>query len=82
MIKSRNILIGAYNKPWGSLGSGGAAYHFDTAGNQIQKLGPPEIAASDQFGYAVAISGDTFVVGVRLRDTKGTNSGSACIFFP
>lgn len=37
--------------------------------------------ASDQFGYAVAISGDTAIVGVPSNDASGTfNQGAAYVF--
>ncbi len=47
--------------------------------------GPTEIsasdpAASDQFGFSVAMSGDVCIVGARLDDAAATNSGSAYIF--
>ncbi len=35
---------------------------------------------SDQFGASVAVAGDTAVVGARLNDDNGSNSGSAYIF--
>ncbi len=34
-------------------------------------------AASDYFGYSVAVSGNVAIVGTKLDDDKGTNSGSA-----
>lgn len=37
-------------------------------------------SAGDYFGYSVAISGDTAIVGAILDDDKGFNSGSAYIF--
>mgnify|MGYP001569351817 CR=1 FL=1 len=37
-------------------------------------------AASDFFGYSVAISGDVAIVGARLDGDKGVQSGSAYIF--
>ena len=35
---------------------------------------------SDEFGFSVAIAGDTIVVGARLDDDNGSNSGSAYVF--
>ena len=37
-------------------------------------------APSDFFGYSVAISGDVALVGAKLDDDKGMNSGSAYVF--
>ncbi len=44
------------------------------------KLIPSDGAADDQFGYAVAISGDTALVSARWDDDHGASSGSAYIF--
>jgi hypothetical protein len=41
----------------------------------------PDGAASDDFGYSVAISDDTAIVGAPSRDTgRGVNTGSAYVF--
>jgi len=37
-------------------------------------------ATGDEFGYSVATSGDTVVVGALYDDDNGTNSGSAYIY--
>jgi hypothetical protein len=54
----------------------GAAYVFerDGSGNWQQKayLKAPNAQASDNFGYSVAISGDTIVVGAYYEDSKWT----------
>jgi hypothetical protein len=44
------------------------------------KLTASDGAADDGFGYAVAISGDTVVVGAHGDDDNGDDSGSAYIF--
>jgi len=43
------------------------------------KITASDGATSDQFGYSVAISGEYAVVGARLDDDNGTNSGSAYV---
>ena len=45
-----------------------------------QKLTNPAGAADDAFGYAVALAGDTAVVGVWLDDDTYPNQGSAYVF--
>ena len=56
----------------------GSAYLFDTTtGRQIAKLLPNDGAASDYFGYSVAISGPTAIVGAFRVDDNGSSSGSA-----
>jgi len=61
----------------------GAAYIFDfngTGWTEIAKLLASDAAASDFFATAVAISGDTVVVGAFLNDGNGSAAGSAYIF--
>jgi len=59
----------------------GSAYLFDTtAGQQIAKLLPADGAALDFFGFSVAISGTTTLVGAPGDDDNGTDSGSAYLF--
>ena len=48
--------------------------------NELQKLIAVDSAPGDLFGCAVAISGDTAVVGAYDDDDNGTNSGSAFVF--
>ncbi len=73
-------IVGAYkdddNGDWS-----GSAYLFDTTtGQQIAKLLPDDGAAGDRFGYSVAISGATAIIGAWLDDDNGTDSGSAYLF--
>jgi len=44
------------------------------------KLTASDAAAHDRFGFSVAISGNTALVGERLDDDRGINSGSAYLF--
>jgi WD40 repeat protein len=61
--------------------SSGSAYVFDTAtGNQLFKLTPTDGAAGDSFGYSVAISGDTLIVGAVADDDGADAAGSAYLF--
>ena len=79
-ITGATAIVGAYadddNGDWS-----GSAYLFDTTtGQQIAKLLPDDGAANDFVGSTVAISGATAIVGARLDDDNGTNSGSAYLF--
>ena len=47
---------------------------------QVAKLASSEWGPDDQFGYSVAVDGDTVVVGAHKDDDKGSNSGSAYVF--
>jgi len=66
--------------------SSGSAYVFErNAGGaelwgEVAKLTASDAAAGDWFGGSVSLSGDTVVVGVRLDDDAGTDSGSAYVF--
>ena len=63
--------------------SSGSAYVFKRTGTswaQETKLLPSDGAANDWFGVSVSISGDYAVVGARLDDDNGTNSGSVYVF--
>ena len=62
-------------------GASGSAYVFGvTTGNELQKLTASDGAASDSYGYSVALSGGTTVIGAYENDDDGTNSGSAYLF--
>jgi nucleoside-specific outer membrane channel protein Tsx len=60
----------------------GSAYVFDasTGWSQVAKLAASDGATGDQFGVAVAISGDLALVGAFVADGNGENSGSAYVF--
>ena len=44
------------------------------------ELQPSDKSSQDQFGWSVAIDGDTAVVGAPYEDTGGSNSGAVYIF--
>ncbi len=61
----------------------GAAYVFVRTGTtwvQEQRLTAADAAASDQFGSAVSLAGNTAAVGAPNDDDAGGNSGSAYVF--
>ena len=47
---------------------------------ELAKLVASDGAEGDEFGYAVAISGDILVIGAQADDDNGVNSGSAYVF--
>jgi len=79
------VIVGAYLDDSPGVDSG-SAYIFakDQGGidnwGQVKKLTAPDAADFDNFGVSVAIFGDTVVVGARLDDDLGDESGSAYIF--
>jgi len=75
-------LIGAWNDDDNGVDSG-SVYVFTRTGTtwtQQAKLLPSDGAAGDQFGFMVAISGDTALVGANWDDDNGDNSGSVYVF--
>lgn len=78
------IVVGAINGVTGRTATG-AVYIFDEdgAGGWTEtKLVPSDGTSGDRFGFSVAISGDTIVVGARDDDDQGNQSGSVYIFEP
>ncbi len=47
---------------------------------EVAKIVPPDGSPADLFGRAVALDGDTLVVGSPRDDDNGLNSGSAYVF--
>lgn len=83
-ISGDTIVVGAHEDDIGTNSNQGSAYVFVRAGGvwtQQQKLTASDGAASDDFGFAVATSGETVVVGARTDDIGAeTNQGSAYVF--
>ena len=80
-ISGDTAIVGAYRD--GDNGSqSGSAYLFDTlTGLQIgAKLLPNDGATGDIFGYSVAISSTTAIVGAQGDNDNGSVSGSAYLF--
>ncbi|MCK4872198.1 MAG: hypothetical protein KAS72_05700 [Phycisphaerales bacterium] len=73
---------------WHDDGNGedsGSAYVFravDGAWVQVGKIAASDGAMGDEFGYSVAISGETVLVGAIRHDDHGADSGSAYVFAP
>ena len=81
-ISGDTAIVGAYQDDDKGTTSG-SAYIYTRSGTvwtQQAKLTAADGAAYDQFGYSVAISGDTAVVGARCDDDKATDSGSAYVY--
>ena len=73
-ISGSTVLVGAYLNDDNGSGSGSAyLYQRQTDGSwsETQKLTAPDGATLDRFGYSVAISGDTALVGA---------IGSPCVY--
>ncbi|MDD3858378.1 MAG: FG-GAP repeat protein [Methanoculleus sp.] len=75
------IVVGARNAdPDGA----GAIYLFrESPGgwNEIAKVAPPDGKADDNFGFTVAMAGDTITVGARRADLPGAKDAGAAYVF-
>lgn len=81
-ISGNVALVGAYSDNPGGVNGAGTAYVFDASNGSLQAtLNSPVLAASGQFGKAVAIDGNLAVVGAP-RDSPGgvSEAGAAYVF--
>ena len=83
-ISGETVVVGARSDD-GAAGAGqGSAYVFVRSGgvwSQQQKLEASDAGEVDEFGFSVAISGETVVVGSWLDDgAAGADQGSAYVF--
>jgi hypothetical protein len=81
-VSGDTAVIGAYQDD-DKGGDSGSAYVFTRSGStwtQQAELAGDLQAAGDWFGYSVAASGDTALVGARFADEHGTDSGAAYVF--
>jgi len=81
-LSGDTAIVGAYRDDVGA-GDQGSAYVFVRTGStwiQQAKLNASDGAASDLFGYSVALSGDTALVGAISDDFGAVDQGSAYVF--
>jgi hypothetical protein len=83
-LTGNSLVVGAPRDGTNTTNEHGSAYVFTRTGttwSQQQKLTASDVSADDNFGQAVAINGETVIVGVP-RDDVGTNEdqGSARVF--
>ncbi len=82
-VSGTRVVIGAYGSNVGATDAG-STYVFEFAGGITSVpafiLRNPSPAASDFFGYAVAIDGPRVVVGAYGDDTNANDSGSAYVY--
>lgn len=83
-LADNTALIGAHKDDTVTGPDAGSAYVFLRTGAEWSlqaKLAAGDQAAGDLFGLAVALSGDTALVGAPADDTAlGLNGGSACVY--
>lgn len=76
------LLSGAWTEDPGGVSSGSAYVFRRVAGVWVeeQKLVPDDAEAYDWVGFAVALDGETAVVGAPFDDDLGNKSGAAYVF--
>ncbi|MEK8019253.1 MAG: thrombospondin type 3 repeat-containing protein [Candidatus Parabeggiatoa sp.] len=86
-ISGETVAVGAYNDSPRGASSSGSVYMFvkpssgwATTSTYNDKLTANDGKANDDFGYSVAINGDTVVMGAPMDDNNEANSGSVYIF--
>jgi len=87
-VSGDTVIIGASTDGNPNGANAGSAYVFqkgsdwsDGNANQVAKLDPQDGDTGDNFGWAVAISGETVIVGAKDDEhTNGDNAGSAYVF--
>jgi hypothetical protein len=83
-ISGETVVVGAFADTGAAGVAQGSAYVFVRSGgvwSQQQKLEASDAAEGDWFGFSVAISGETVVVGARLDDgAADIDQGSAYVF--
>ncbi len=83
-VSGDTALIGAQYEADSGTTENGAAYVFTRTGGvwtQQQKLLAADKASGDNFGYSVAVSGDTALVGAYREDDSGTTDNGAAYVF-
>lgn len=82
-LSGETAIVGAYLDDHAGGIDAGSAYVFTRSGTvwtQQAKLTATDAAAADQFGFSVAVSGETALVGANLDNTPISDAGSAYVF--
>jgi hypothetical protein len=77
-----SAVVGAPGDTANGTNSGSAYAYTESGGTWTEqaKLLPGDGSSNDQFGLAVAISGDTAIIGAPNDSANGTDSGSVYVF--
>jgi hypothetical protein len=83
-VSGDTALIGAHYSDTPASPRSGSAYVFSRHGTnwieQTKLTASVDSSIDDQFGWSVALSGGTALVGARSDDTAGRDAGSAYVF--
>ncbi len=81
-LQGDTALIGAYHDDDLGVDSGSVYVFVRSAGvwSQAAKLTAPDGSADDEFGYSLALGGNTALIGAPWKDSAGPRAGSAYVF--
>ena len=84
-VSGDTAVVGATGEVFGGSGEGAAYIYQQNQGGadnwgEVAKLTASDAQFEDIFGWSVAISGDTAIVGALSEDTGGTDAGAAYVF--
>ena len=84
-INSNTAVVGArFEDAGGSDAGAGYVYQRDQGGagnwGETKKLIASDAENNDEFGFSVALSGDTAIVGARNENTGGLSAGAGYVF--
>ncbi|UCG17078.1 MAG: hypothetical protein JSV19_03410, partial [Phycisphaerales bacterium] len=83
-VSGDTAVIGAFYHDHAGGSDAGAAYVFVRSGGvwtEQAKLTASDAAADDHFGWSVAVSGDTVVIGAHFADPAGVSKAGAAYVF-
>ena len=85
-ISGDYAVVGAVAEDGAGTGRGAAYIFYRNQGGadswgQVKKLTASAAADNDGFGFAIALEGDTLIVGADGEDGDGTDEGAAYIFY-
>jgi len=84
-IDGATVVVGAPLDDFAATDAGSAyVFERDAGGlgdwSEVAKLTPSDADVDDEFGYAVAVDGDTAIVTAFFDDDGGANAGAAYVF--
>ncbi|MCK6446056.1 MAG: FG-GAP repeat protein [Planctomycetes bacterium] len=77
------VIVGARGRDHGGVTNSGAAFVYEYDGvswTHVATLAPNDAATNDEFGRAVALDGDTVLVGAPIKLSGGSKTGAAYVF--
>ena len=80
-FNTADLALYIYDGEWKKVTQSATTPSYDwTATAQQAKIVSSDLQEGDDYGYSVALDGDTAVVGARYEDTGGTSAGSVYVF--